>query len=304
VELTIKDGNDPVSWLNAFVQTLRPYQWTKNTVVFAALIFSRQVFVLSDLARSTVTFLLFCFVAGWVYTVNDIRDLESDRQHPVKRQRPLASGAISPVSALVVSTLLMTLSVLGSLWLDVTVTVVLVLYAVSNYLYSTWLKNVVVLDILIIALGFVFRAVAGGFAIDVPISHWLLVCTFFLALFLVVGKRRNELVTLKEEAVNHRRILNEYTETFLDQMISVVTGATILGYALYTVDQETVTKFGTDHLIYTIPFVVYGIFRYFYLIYKKKLGGAPEKILAKDRHIQITVALWLAVAAAVIYWGW
>ena len=292
-----------MTWIKNFIISLRPVQWSKNALVFAALIFSEHLFVLSDVLRAAVTFILFSLIAGWVYVVNDIRDLDGDRAHPLKRFRPMASGAISPLPVLVLSTALMVVSVTVSWLLSPMLTLVLSVYVLLNFLYSTWLKHVVVVDILIIAIGFVLRAVAGAFAIQVPISHWLLVCTFFLALFLVIGKRRNELATLGDDAETHRRILREYNEPFLDQMIAVVTGATILCYALYTVDDLTVQKFGTENLILTIPCVVYGIFRYFYLIYKKELGGAPEKVLLSDKSMLVNIFLWLVVVGVVVYVG-
>ncbi|HNR68557.1 MAG TPA: decaprenyl-phosphate phosphoribosyltransferase, partial [bacterium] len=248
-----------------------------------------------------LAFLFFCLTSGWVYVVNDVRDREADRLHPVKRLRPLASGDLKPAPALILATLLLLLGIVCSIRISPLLSLALVLYALMNLAYTFGLKNIVILDILLIAVGFVLRAVAGAWAIDVPISHWLLVCTFFLALFLVIGKRRNELVKLGDHAAGHRPILHEYNEAILDQMIGVVTAATIIAYALYTVDGETVAKFGTDNLIYTIPFVVYGIFRYFYLIYKRQLGDAPEKILIRDRYILATVFLWLGMVIFILY---
>ncbi|MBN1540898.1 decaprenyl-phosphate phosphoribosyltransferase [candidate division KSB1 bacterium] len=284
-----------------FFRALRPYQWSKNLLVFAALIFSEHLFDPADVLRTIAAFLVFSLTAGWVYVVNDIRDRQADRLHPVKRLRPFASGALKPAPALALATALMLASIVLSAAVSLRLTAALALYALMNLAYTLLLKNIVILDILVIAIGFVLRAVAGAWAIDVPISHWLLVCTFFLALFLVTGKRRNELVKLGDDASNHRPILTEYNPALLDQMIGVVTAATIISYALYTVDEETVAKFETDNLIYTIPFVVYGIFRYFYLIYKCQLGGAPEKILIKDAHILATVFLWIVLVLVILY---
>ncbi|HNT67128.1 MAG TPA: decaprenyl-phosphate phosphoribosyltransferase [bacterium] len=284
-----------------FIRALRPYQWSKNLLVFAALIFSERFLHPADLLLTCLAFLFFCLTSGWVYVVNDVRDREADRLHPVKRLRPLASGDLKPAPALILATLLLLLGIVCSIRISPLLSLALVLYALMNLAYTFGLKNIVILDILLIAVGFVLRAVAGAWAIDVPISHWLLVCTFFLALFLVIGKRRNELVKLGDHAAGHRPILHEYNEAILDQMIGVVTAATIIAYALYTVDGETVAKFGTDNLIYTIPFVVYGIFRYFYLIYKRQLGDAPEKILIRDRYILATVFLWLGMVIFILY---
>lgn len=284
-----------------FIRALRPYQWSKNLLVFAALIFSERFLHPADLLRTCLAFLFFCLTSGWVYVVNDVRDRGADRLHPVKRLRPLASGDLKPAPALILATLLLLLGIVCSVRISPLLSLALVLYALMNLAYTFGLKNIVILDILLIAVGFVLRAVAGAWVIDVPISHWLLVCTFFLALFLVIGKRRNELVKLGDHAAGHRPILHEYNEAILDQMIGVVTAATIIAYALYTVDGETVAKFGTDNLIYTIPFVVYGIFRYFYLIYKRQLGDAPEKILIRDRYILATVFLWLGMVIFILY---
>ncbi len=288
-------------FLIQFTRALRPYQWSKNLLLFAALIFSKRFLHPIDLLQTCLAFLFFCLTSGWVYVVNDVRDREADRQHPIKRLRPLASGDLKPVPALILASLLLVLGIVCSVQISPLLSLALVLYALMNLAYTFGLKNIVILDIVLIAVGFVLRAVAGAWAIAVPISHWLLVCTFFLALFLVTGKRRNELVRLGDKATGHRPILHEYNEAILDQMIGVVTAAAIIAYALYTVDGETVDKFGTDNLIYTIPFVVYGIFRYFYLIYKQQLGGAPEKILIHDVHILATVFLWLGMVIFILY---
>jgi 4-hydroxybenzoate polyprenyltransferase len=291
-----------LSNIKYFILSLRLYQWSKNLLVFAALIFAGQLFNIELLTKSILIFFLFSLVAGIVYVWNDVMDMDEDKLHPTKKFRPLASGKITPTVALVLSSFVLSTSLFVSYFISISLTIFLIAYIILNFFYSLKLKHVVILDILIVAVGYVLRAVAGGFVIQVEISPWLLVCTFFLALFLVVGKRRAELSQLKKNSPTFRPILLEYNSHILDQMIGVVTAATILGYALYTLDGQTVAKFGTYNLIYTVPFVVYGIFRYFYLIYKKDLGGSPESILIKDKHILVNVFFWIVTVIFIIYW--
>lgn len=290
-----------MSTLKYFSLSLRPHQWSKNLLVFAALIFSGELIHPDHLLKSLFTFFLFSFVAGCIYVWNDLKDIAGDRLHPAKKYRPIAAGKIKPRQALLFSIILLAFSYLASCFVSIHLTYVLILYSILNFLYSSYLKYIVILDILIVAVGYVLRAVAGAVAIQVAISPWLLVCTFFLALFLVIGKRRAELVRWGENSIEYRPILFEYNAGILDQMIGVVTAATILGYALYTLDVQTVQKFGTYNLIYTVPFVVYGIFRYFYLIYKKDLGGTPEMILIQDRPILINIFFWVLSVFFIIY---
>ena len=291
-----------LSNIKYFILSLRLHQWSKNLLVFAALIFAGQLFNIELLTKSILTFFLFSLIAGIVYVWNDVMDIDEDKLHPSKKMRPLASGKITPTASLVLSSFVLTISLFVSYFITITLTIFLIAYIVINFFYSLKLKHVVILDILIVAVGYVLRAVAGGLVINVEISPWLLVCTFFLALFLVVGKRRAELTQLKNNSPTFRPILLEYNSHILDQMIGVVTAATILGYALYTLDGQTVQKFGTYNLIYTVPFVVYGIFRYFYLIYKKDLGGSPEQILIKDKHTLINIFCWILTVSFIIYW--
>ena len=229
--------------------------------------------------------------------------MEQDRRHPVKRDRPLASGKLSPVVALTAAVSIVVIGLTGAFLLGTRFGIAALIYFAMMTAYSLALKNVVILDVLVVALGFVLRAVAGALAIDVAFSNWLLVCTLLLALFLALAKRRHELTLLAGEAAEHRRILGEYSPYLLDQMIAVVTASTLVSYAFYTLAQETVDRFGTDRLIWTLPLVLYGIFRYLYLVHRKEAGGNPTKVLLNDRPILVTVALWATAVVTLIYHG-
>ncbi|MGD9900441.1 MAG: decaprenyl-phosphate phosphoribosyltransferase [Calditrichaceae bacterium] len=281
--------------------SLRPYQWTKNLVVFAAILFAGEIFNLTELLNVFYAFLLFSLIAGSGYIINDIIDIEQDKRHPFKKWRPIAAGKITIGTARIFGFLLLCISIGLAVLLNRTLGIILISYFFMTLAYSLKLKHIVILDIIIVATGFVLRAVAGAVVIDAVISPWLLVCTFFLALFLVIGKRRAELVSLKEEAGNHRAILEHYQPRMLDQMIAVVTAMSVVSYAQYTLDASTVFHLGNNRMIFTIPFVIYGIFRYFYLIYKKELGGSPEKILINDRGILINLFLWTISVGYIIY---
>lgn len=292
-----------VRQLKQLLVSLRPHQWTKNLVVLAALIFAERLFEPQALWAAGSAFAVFCLLSGSVYLINDLADRERDRRHPVKRHRPIASGAFSPRLA-VVATVLIAAGALGwSAAIGGNFEKTAVVYFVTMAAYSFALKNVVILDVLVVAFGFVLRAIAGAVAIRVAFSNWLLICTLLLALFLALAKRRHELTLLAEEAAGHRRILGEYSLDLLDQMIAVVTASTLVSYALYTLAPETVEKFGTDRLVWTLPFVLYGIFRYLYLVYKKEQGGSPTRVLLNDRPILVTVALWAATVVTLIYHG-
>jgi 4-hydroxybenzoate polyprenyltransferase len=281
--------------------SLRPQQWTKNLAVFAALALSKHLFEPRPLARSFLAFVLFCALSGTVYLLNDVADFERDRLHPLKRLRPIARGALPRRAAALMAIGLAIGSAGASLLLGPLFASCAVAYLVLNLLYSFYLKDAVILDVLCISLGFVLRAVAGAVAIGVVISEWLLVCTLLLALFLALAKRRHELVSLSATAVGHRKSLSEYSPYLLDQMISVVTASTLTAYAFYTLAPETVAKYRTDRLAWTIPFVLYGIFRYLYLVHQKEQGGSPTDILSTDRPLLVTVALWAAAIILIVY---
>lgn len=235
------------------------------------------------------------------YLINDLADLSEDRKHPIKSKRPIASGNLPKYIAIWCSIILVGLALPGGFWLSRTFGIILLGYFILELVYSLFLKHKVILDVFCIASGFIFRVLAGGVAIQVEISHWLLICTALIALFLGFGKRRHELVLLKEEAHHHRRVLTEYSPYFLDQMISVVTAATLIAYILYTQSADTIRKFGTDKLILTTPFVLYGIFRYLYLVHHKKEGGSPTKLLLTDLPLMINITLWALCAILIIY---
>lgn len=272
---------------------MRPKQWTKNLLLFAALVFSQNLFHLPMLKDVSIAFIIFCLLSGSVYTLNDLIDLTQDRNHPKKSKRPLASGKLSPLTAIISGIILVVLSLTNAFWLNINFAWIALGYFILQIAYSTLLKHVVILDVLAVSAGFVLRAIAGAEVIDVPISSWLLICTILLALFLALGKRRHELLLLEDNAVHHRKILYEYSPGLLDQMISVATASTVVAYALYTMSAETMEKFHTDNLKYTIPFVLYGIFRYLYLIHQKSGGGSPEKILLNDKPLLIDIILYL-----------
>jgi 4-hydroxybenzoate polyprenyltransferase len=287
--------------LQAVWLSLRPHQWTKNLVVFAAPALSMHLFERGPLEKSVLGFVIFCALSGTVYLLNDVADLERDRLHPRKRLRPIASGALSPRVAVVLSLGLG----LGSLGLSALLGLRFVLcaavYLALNVLYSFRLKEIVIVDVLSVSLGFVLRAVAGGVAIAVPISDWLLVCTLLLAVFLALAKRRHELVSLTTSATGHRKILAEYSPYLLDQMISVVTASCLIAYAVYTMAPETVQKYRTERLAWTIPFVLYGIFRYLYLVHQKEKGGSPTDILVTDLPLLLNVFLWALALLWIVY---
>ena len=287
--------------LKNIVISLRPYQWTKNLLVFAALIFSGNVFVLKDVELALMTFFLFSLASGSIYLFNDVLDRNEDMIHPLKKLRPVASGELSIKYAVFASLAICLLSIFGSFFVDHALAYIVIAYIFITVLYTVILKHIVILDIVIVAIGFVLRAIAGAVVIDVKISPWLLVCTLFLALFIIIGKRRHEFVLLQENAADHRRILKEYSLLLLDQMIVVVTAASIVSYALYTLDNNTIEKFRTEYLVYTVPFVILGMFRYLFLIYKKNLGDRPEKILLNDKGIIIIILLWIITVGIIIY---
>ena len=285
----------------ALIAAMRPKQWTKNLVIFAGLVFSQNFFHLGFLEVSVLAFIAFCLNASSVYIINDIKDLEQDRLHPVKKFRPLPAGRISTRQAAFLSVILAVISLALAFWLNLHYGALLALYWVMMIVYSFALKHVVIVDIMIISAGFIIRAVSGAVVLDVMISRWLLACAIFLSLFLILAKRRNEIVELGANASEHRAILDEYGERFLDQMIAVVTACTVISYVLYTVDPGTVQKFHTANLILTVPFVIYGIFRYLYLVYQKNMGGRPEMILLADRPLLLSVFLWVAVSVFILY---
>jgi 4-hydroxybenzoate polyprenyltransferase len=281
--------------------SLRPEQWTKNLIVFAGALFGGQLTQPSAAAAATATFAIFCALSGAVYLFNDVADRAGDQRHPLKRERPIASGSLSPTLAVVVACVLALAAIGAAASIRPLLGAVALSYFALLLLYSLVLKHLVIIDALTIAGGFVLRAAAGAVAIAVPISHWLLVCTTLLALFLSFSKRRHELTLLAEGAIDHRRILHEYSPYLLDQMIAVVTASTLVGYAVYATSAETAQRLGTTRLGLTIPFVLYGIFRYLYLVHQKRAGGSPAALLMTDGPLLACVALWALAVAVILY---
>lgn len=287
--------------MNALVRSLRPSQWTKNLFVFAGIVFSLKFFEIALLLKVTYAFIIFCFLSSSIYLINDIIDAENDRKHPIKKLRPIASGRLSATLALSAAVILAVISLSAAFYLDRSFALVALSYFLLMIFYTFVLRDIVILDVFSIAAGFVLRAVAGVVIIAVELSPWLIICTILLSLFIALGKRRHELVTLSGEAVEHRKILDEYNPQLLDQLISAVAGSTVMAYALYTLWPETIAKFGTHNLVYSIPFVLYGIFRYLYLIYQKEKGGKPEEILLTDIPLMVDILLWIGSLMLIIY---
>lgn len=283
------------------LKSLRPQQWIKNFFIFAAIIFSQNIFNLPLLLKAVIAFIAFCVLSSSLYILNDLKDLEEDKHHPIKSKRPLASGRLKKSHAILSFVILSSLGFILAVTLNRNFFIIALVYFILQIAYSFRLKHVVILDVFVIATGFLIRVVAGGLAIEVSLSSWLLICTTLLALFLALGKRRHELVLLEEEASAHRPILEEYNPYFLDQLIAVVTASIVIAYCLYTIDAKTVAKFGTTNLLYTVPFVFYGIFRYLYLIHQKSKGGSPETLILKDKPLLIDIFLWIASAVFILY---
>lgn len=281
--------------------SLRPDQWTKNLIVFAALIFAVKLLDPAALANASAAFLIFCALSGVVYVFNDVADREQDRLHPIKKMRPIASGDLAPGTALVFAVVLGAAALAAAFALRPLFGVTAAAYLALFVVYTRALKHMVVLDVMTIAIGFVLRAVAGGLVIHVHVSNWLLVCTMLGALFLGLAKRRHEITLLADGARGHRRILEEYDPYLLDQMIGVVAAATMVAYIIYCASPETHAYFGTEWMVLTTPFPIYGLFRYLYLVHRKAGGGSPSDMLFADRPLLTCVLLWGLTAVVIIY---
>ncbi len=281
------------------IALLRPKQWIKNGLVLAPLIFSLH-FAAADLHHIILAFASFCLAASTIYVLNDIADTASDRQHPKKRFRPLAAGAVTINQAIVLAALCAAGSLVLAYFLPIGFMAIVLAYIDLNIAYSLWLKRLLIIDVMTIAIGFVLRVIGGAIAIGVVVSHWILICTFFVALFIGFAKRKNENDVMQTGSKHHRSVLLHYTPDFLNQLIALTSGMSIIGYALYTIDPETIRRFGTDRLIYTLPIVVYGIFRYFHLIYNTTDGGDPSQIFFTDTALAITIAVWLISFALLV----
>jgi UbiA prenyltransferase family len=279
-------------------------------------LFSRHLFNLPSFLISVAAFAIFCLLSGSVYIFNDIMDAEEDRHHPVKKARPVAAGLVTKYNAGIIFGLTSAAALALSFAVNTGFGIIAAIYFIINVCYSAYLKRIAIVDVMVVSLGFVLRAAAGGVAISVRVSPWLLVCTLLIALFLVLAKRRHELTLLDERsnmlielsiatedvgrAIKYRRSLDEYSAYFLDQMIAVTTASTLMAYILYTLSDDAMSQFG-EYLIYSVPFVIYGIFRYLYLIHQKREGGSPTMTLLGDRPLLVDIALWVACVVAVIY---
>ena len=286
--------------LSAIFVSLRPRQWVKNLFVFAGLVFSQRLFT-DAVWTSLAAFAVFCALSGAIYLLNDVADRERDRLDPRKGLRPIAAGRLSVGTAITTAVVLIGAGLGVGTLLSRRFLIAALLYVVLLVAYSAWLKHVVIVDVIVVAGGFVLRAIAGAVVIDVEMSGWLLICTILLALFLALGKRRYEYLALNRDAALHRPILAEYSPALLDQMIAVVTASTVTAYALYTMSPETVAKFHTHLLPVTLPFVLYGIFRYLYLLYRRQLGGNPSELFLNDKALLINTLGWIFAVLLIIY---
>lgn len=287
--------------LKQVLKLLRPSQWIKNGVVLAGLVFSGHVLERELQLIALQALVAFCLLSSAVYALNDIIDIERDRSHPLKKNRPLASGKLPIYMAAILSIVLAASGLVLAWSINISLFYVSAIYLVLNILYTLKLKDVVIIDVMSIAAGFVLRALAGAVAIRVEFSSWLLISTFVLALFLALGKRRHELLLLEAGASSHRRILVKYSAYLLDQLISVVTASTVITYLFYTLSSEVQQRLNTKYLFVTVPFVLYGIFRYLFLVHKEDKGGSPTSVLLNDRPLLLDVLLWLASVIVILY---
>jgi 4-hydroxybenzoate polyprenyltransferase len=282
-------------------EAMRPKQWSKNVFVLAGIVFAGRLFEAWAVLRVLVAFGVFCAASSSVYLANDVADRESDRNHPTKRLRPIASGRLAPGTARVASVVLAAGALAGAFFLNAETGLIVLAYLVATFAYSFGLKRVFLLDTMIVASGFVLRAAAGAAAISAQISPWLLVCSFLLALYLALGKRRAELVLLGKTASSHRAALGEYSLPLVDSWLTTLSAAAIVSYAIYTQSERTVAHFGTTNLLYTVPFVVYALFRYQHHVVRLDAGGDPGSLLVADKGLWLSLLGWAATAAYVIY---
>lgn len=287
--------------VSAILVSMRPPQWVKNSFVLAAPIFALRIFEPPGLLQSLSAAAIFCLLSGSVYIWNDLVDRERDQSHPEKKDRPIASGLLDVRSAAIAAVLLTSVGLFAGFRFQTDFGWICLAYIGNNLVYSHLLKRLVILDVMSLATGFVLRAMAGAEALQVEISNWLILCTFLLALFLGFSKRRHEIFLLEANAGEHRKTLEEYSPKFLDMMIGIVTASTVLSYALYTVSDDTIEKFHTKNLIFTTLFVVYGIFRYLYLVYCRTEGGNPTRVLFRDLPLKLAILCWLIVSSWIIY---
>jgi 4-hydroxybenzoate polyprenyltransferase len=280
---------------------LRPTQWVKNLFIFLPLVFGKKLFIWPKNFETLLAFFLFSIAASAVYLINDIIDLPRDKLHPTKRLRPIASGKVKVQVAWIAALVFGALSIILSFLFEIHFGLIIVAYLVFNLLYSKILKDAVILDVFSIGAFFLLRIIAGSIVADARMSHWIIFMSVLLALFLGFNKRRQELLLINEHTINHSRALTQYSTYFIDQMIPIITTSIVVAYMLYTVDAETIRKIGSDRLIYSIPFVYYGIFYYLYLVHKVRKEGDPTRILISDRKMQLNILLWVAVCIGAIY---
>ena len=287
--------------LKYVILSMRPEQWIKNIFVFAALLFSKNLFSLSKDIEAFIGFIFFCLITGCAYMINDLVDLERDRLHPSKSQRPLTSGSLNKTTAIKIIAIVCSICFPLAFYMNILFGIIILVYLLLNIGYSIYLKDVVIIDVITIAAGFVLRVLGGAVIISVIPSNWLILCTILLSLFLGFSKRRHELVLLEDKSSTHRKVLSYYNTYFLDQMIAVVTASTLICYALYTMSKDTIENLGTSKLIYTVPFVLYGIFRYLYLVHQKEEGGNPTEVMFTDKPMIINTILWVITSVIFIY---
>lgn len=282
------------------LRLMRPYQWVKNTFVFTGLLFGHAWHDPHLVAQVIVVFIAFCLVSSAIYIINDIVDLEQDKQHPKKSRRPLASGLVSVSAAVMLAVVLGTLGLSLAYFAAPAVLAILVAYVLMNVAYSLRFKHVVILDVFIIATGFMLRILAGTLGVGIPPSQWLLLCGLMVTLFLGFTKRRAEIIALTEDKTAHRKVLEHYSPVLLDKMIGITAAGLIMSYSLYTMNADTIRIHGTANLIYTVPFVMYGVFRYIYLLHHQSRGGDPSHDLVRDPHLLIVVGTWLITTMLLI----
>jgi 4-hydroxybenzoate polyprenyltransferase len=287
--------------LNALVKLARPYQWVKNGLVFAALVFSQRLFHFHDVVLTVLAFIAFCAISSAGYVINDINDRESDQHHPEKRNRPLVCGDVTVAEALTEAAVLGLSGIALSVALGPRFLAIAAAYLAMQFLYSHYAKQMVIVDVIVIAIGFVLRAYAGGVAINVAVSPWLVFITFVLALLIALARRRHELIALGAVAIDHREPLGEYSVKLIDQMLSIVASATLVGYMIYTASPEVAQKLGTQHLFLTVPFVAFGILRYLYLVNECNEGGDPARLVLRDRPLLISILLWIIADILLLY---
>lgn len=284
----------------ALQRLMRPHQWVKNVFVFTGLLFGHAWNDAQLTAQVVVAFIAFCLISSTIYVINDIVDVEQDRHHPKKNRRPLASGQISIVTAVILAIVLGVTGFGLALITSRTVVLILLVYALMNVAYSLWLKHVVILDVFIIATGFMLRILVGTLGVGIPPSQWLLLCGMMVTLFLGFAKRRAEIIALTEDKVAHRKVLEHYSPVLLDKMIGITAACLVMSYSLYTMNQDTIRIHGTSNLIYTVPFVMYGVSRYIYLLHHQSCGGDPSHDLVRDPHLLIVVGAWMIATLGMI----